>query len=71
MKTWPEFLPPEPHSPARRENYLLRQRIDDVLAFVKPPQKMSLEQAVKELELVGTPHPVIDRLIGGLVEYRK
>ncbi len=71
MNLWPEFSPQEPYSPARRENYLLRQKIDDVLAFVRPPQKMSLAQVCNELVLVGAPRPVIDRLIGGLVEYRK
>lgn len=68
---WPEaFSPREPHSAARRSNYSLRQRIDDVMLFIRFPQKMPLDLARVALAEVGAPRPVIERLLGGLVEYR-
>lgn len=69
---WPEhYSPREPHSPARRVNYTLRERIEEVMAFVRPPQKMPLDVARVALQEVGAPRPVIERLIGGLVECRQ
>jgi len=55
--------------PARRVNYTLREQIDAILAFLKPPQKMSKDLAAVALREIGTPRPVIDRLLS-FVEYR-
>lgn len=67
---WPErHYPQEPMNPARRENYRLRAAIDDVMQFVKFPQKMSTDLARVALVELGAPRPVIDRLLN-FVEYR-
>lgn len=69
MYYWPEVTAAI-EAPARRVDYSLRDRIDAIMAFIRPPQKMSIELARVALREVGAPHPVIERLLGGLVEYR-
>lgn len=70
IKYWPEHATNDLQAAARRENFTLRNRIDAVMAFIRPPQPMSFAQARIELAEVGAPRPVIARLLDGLVEYR-
>lgn len=67
MYHWPEHTT-DITAPARRVNFTLREQIDAVMAFIRPPQKMRLEEARVELAEIGAPRPVIERLLGGLVE---
>lgn len=65
---WPEGHCPDVPFVEKRDGYnaRLRQKIDDIMLFLTPPQQMTVAQVREALRDVMAPAHVIERLTRGI-----